>query len=165
MGYTARRWLAYAGVLTAAFASIATSTVEPLCPRVTTLAGDADVAPGSVTTKRYHISASDPVELTVFFHATAETASEFRAVLVPAEPTQFRSSDGGASVTQEVAVEAGREVTADFALPSCVNSAGCNDYFVTLTLEHIAGAPAQVTWEITAETQECGEVHTVIEEL
>ena len=161
---TVRQALSYAGVLAAALASIATSSVE--CPRVTTRPGEAEVDAGSVTTKRYHLAASERVGLTVVVHATAEIASEIRAALVPAESLLFMaSSDGGVSVTRELAIEPGREVTASLVLPPCLNHQSCDDYHVTLTLEHISGAPAQVSWELMAETEGCDEVHTVIEEL
>lgn len=162
----ARPWLAFAGVLAAAIASIATSVVEPQCPRVTTRPGESEILPGSVTTKRYHVTASEKVGLTVVLHATAEMASNVRASLVPAEPLLFMSSsDGGVSVTRDLAVATGSEVTAMLALPTCLNNQRCDDYHVTLTLEHIAGAPAQVSWKVVALTEGCGDVHTVIEEL
>jgi hypothetical protein len=74
------------------------------------------------------------------------------------------SPDGGASLTRFV-IAPGSEETAELTLPYCPNQARCDDYYVTLSLEHTAGAPARVSWEVIGETGGCGEVYTTIEEL
>jgi hypothetical protein len=155
-GATARRILAGAALLLAAFSSLATSPES--CPQTVSLSDTATVEPDLPAGQHYTVTGSWKVHVLVT--AASTDPSEVRIRLEPDFATT--PGDGGPDSAVDLAVRPGVKSSADLELPYC--SSDCGEPAFSVIVEHLAGAAATLNWEVFAETDNCSEeFHVLIE--
>jgi hypothetical protein len=154
---TARRILAGAALLLAAFSSLATSDID--CPQSISLSDTALVEPDRPAEQHYTVTPAWS-GVHVLVTAVSIDASDVRVRLEPDFATT--TGDGGPDRAVDLAVRPGVISSAELELPGC--SSACSELGFSVIVEHVAGAAARLDWEVFAQTESCdGEFHVLIE--